>query len=183
MRITASGYARSRAETKPRILWWDSLLMAGLLWIAEDQIADAGHVLEGARVVADVEAARAGELHVEHRPHRARPRAHDHHPVGEEDRLVDGVGDEEHRLGLLVPDPLQLEVHLLARHRVQRAERLVHQQEARLEQQGPADRDPLLHAAGQLARVVVRESLEADQADPIPGHPLTLLAGARRLCR
>src|SRR6266853_2123712 len=131
MRITASRYARSRVETKPRILWWDSLLMARLLWLVEDQVADAAHVLDEARVLPDVEAARAVKRDVEHRPHPARPRAHDHHPVGEEDRLVDGVGDEEHRLGLLVPDPLQLEVHLLPRHRVERAERLVHQQEDR----------------------------------------------------
>src|SRR5258705_432405 len=61
MRITASGYARSRVETKPRILWWDSLLMARLLWLVEDQVADAAHVLDEARVLPDVEAPRAGQ--------------------------------------------------------------------------------------------------------------------------
>ncbi len=47
------------------------------------------------------------------------------------------------------PDALQLQVHVLARHRVQRAEGLVHQQHRGVVQQRPADRGALLHAAGQ----------------------------------
>ena len=42
----------------------------------------------------------------------------------------------------------KLEAHLVARQRVERRERLVHQQNIRIEQQRPGDGDALLHAAG-----------------------------------
>ena len=46
------------------------------------------------------------------------------------------------------PDALKLQVHVLARHGVESAERLVHQQDRRIVDKRTADRDPLLHAAG-----------------------------------
>ena len=58
----------------------------------------------------------------------------------------------------LLPDREQLEVEPLARHLVERAERLVHQQEGGLERERARDRDALLHAAGELPRVVVARS-------------------------
>ena len=45
----------------------------------------------------------------------------------------------------------------LAGHLVERAERLVHQQDRRLERERARDRDALLHPAGELVRVVARE--------------------------
>ena len=45
------------------------------------------------------------------------------------------------------PDLHQLEVHPLARHLVERPERLVHQQQLRVEGERAGDRDPLLHPA------------------------------------
>ena len=42
---------------------------------------------------------------------------------------------------------VQIDVELIARKRVERAEWLVHQQEPRIEQQRPAHRDTLAHAA------------------------------------
>ena len=70
---------------------------------------------------------------------------------------------QEHRLAALVPDPQQLEVHRLARHGVERAERLVHQQQRRLVHERAADADALLHAARQLVRVLALEAREPDQ--------------------
>ena len=52
---------------------------------------------------------------------------HHYHAIGQEYRLGNGVGDEKHGLFSLKPDSLKLKVHLLARHRVQRAEGLIHQ--------------------------------------------------------
>jgi len=59
-------------------------------------------------------------------------RRHDDHPVTEENGLGNRVRDERDRLARLAPDPLQLEVHRLARHRVERAEWLVHQEQGRI---------------------------------------------------
>ena len=73
----------------------------------------------------------------------------------------------DHQRGrrLLGPDPQQLEVEPLAGHVVEGAERLVEQQHRRLHHQRAGDRDPLSHAAGELARLGLLESLVADQRD------------------
>ena len=63
----------------------------------------------------------------------ARPRRHHRHPFGEIDRLLHVVGDEDHGLGRALPDAQQLGLHQRAGLRVERAERLVHQQDARIE--------------------------------------------------
>ena len=62
---------------------------------------------------------------------RPGPRRHHHHPVGEEHRLGDRVGDEHDGGAGLGADPHQLGLHPLAGHLVERAERLVHQQQPR----------------------------------------------------
>src|SRR5882672_11184099 len=59
-------------------------------------------------------------------PPRAR-REHDH-LVGEGDRLLEVVGDEEHGVARLRLEVQQLVLHLVARLDVQRAEGLVHQE-------------------------------------------------------
>ena len=75
-----------------------------------------------------------------------------------------------------VPDAQQLEVQPLTRHLVQGAERLVHQQQRRVERERAGDRDPLLHPAGELPWVVVLEALELDQLEQLPYARRTLLA-------
>ena len=50
------------------------------------------------------------------------------------------------------PEPHQQQVHLVARERVERAERLVHQQQAWVGCQRTHDRGALLHAARELSR-------------------------------
>src|SRR4030088_2647465 len=56
-------------------------------------------------------------------------------------------------------------LHLQAGLRIERAERLVHQEELGLHQQAARDTDALLHAAGELVGIVVLEAAEADQVD------------------
>ena len=78
-------------------------------------------------------------------------------------------------LRCVLPDPLQLEVHALARQRIERAERLVHQQDLRIARQRPADAGALLHAAGQLVGISVAEFAK-------PGHrkqPVDAIVGRR----
>ena len=72
-----------------------------------------------------------------------------------------------------LPDPQHLGVHPLAGHLVERAERLVHQQDGRLEGQRPGDRDALLHAARQLVGIVAEEVAELDEVEHLlrPARP------------
>ena len=71
-------------------------------------------------------------------------------------------------------DPLKLHVHLVARHRVERAERLVHEQDLGVVAQGPGDRDALAHAAGELARERLLEALQADELAELVRPPPAL---------
>ncbi len=82
--------------------------------------------------------------------------ADDEHPVGERDRLGDVVGDEYRRETMLAPDALEQPVHLHTRQRIESAERLVEQQNARPAHQGAGERDALSLAAGQDRGPVVR---------------------------
>src|SRR5436190_2617650 len=63
----------------------------------------------------------------------ARPGGHDHDPGAQEDGLGDAVGDEHDGRPRPPPDAHQLRVHSLAGHLVERPERLVHQEELRVE--------------------------------------------------
>ena len=85
-----------------------------------------------------------------------RPSLHDHDAVGEQHRLVEIVGDEQDGLAGAGVDVEQLGLHGLARLRVERAERLVHQQHLRVDGERARDADALLHAAGELMRAAVR---------------------------
>ena len=100
---------------------------------------------------------------------RPGPRAHHGDAIGQIDRLVDLMRDEQHGLARLAPDLQQLGLHVLARLRVERGERLVHQQHHRIRRQRPGQVDALLHAAGQLRRIVPLEAGEADQLDEMLG--------------
>jgi hypothetical protein len=79
------------------------------------------------------------------------------------------VRDEEDGRAGLAADPRQLELHALAGHLVQRAERLVHQQQRGPARQRAGDRHALLHAARELARPVVGELREPDQLEQLVG--------------
>src|ERR1700733_3276953 len=58
----------------------------------------------------------------------ARRARHHDNLVREEHRLGDAVRDEKYGLGVGEPEPLQLQIELIARHGVERTERFVHQQ-------------------------------------------------------
>ena len=64
-------------------------------------------------------------------------------------------GDAEHLVDLL-----QLDLHMLAQLLVERAERLVHQNEGRLEDERAGERDALLLAARELGRLAILELLQ-----------------------
>ena len=113
----------------------------------------------------------------------ARPRRHHDDAVGEQHRLVDAVRDEHDGLARREPQRLEVDAHLLARQRIERAERLVHQQQRRIVDQRAHDRGALAHAAGQLARIAVGELGEADAARAAPSRARDAAADRRRAAR
>src|SRR6476659_271235 len=93
--------------------------------------------------------------------------------VAHRDRLVEVVGDEEHRLLLLGPDREHFVFHQLARLHVERRERLVHEDDVGIEDERLRQADALPHPARELMRITVAECAEADALEP----RLRLLAG------
>ena len=111
------------------------------------------------------------------RPGRAR---HHRDAVAEHDRLVDRMGDEHHGLALVGPlhELQELLLQDLAGLRVERGERLVHQQDRRIDRERAHEADALLHAAGELIGILLLEAGEADEVEIVP-HAL-LDDGRRR---
>ena len=63
---------------------------------------------------------------------------------------------------------------------VERGERLVHEQDLRVVDEGGGERDALALAAGQLVRVAVLEGGQADPGQPVPGPLLASALGTPR---
>ena len=116
------------------------------------------------------------EIRVDDGLHPARTRRHHHHALGEIDRLLHVMGDENHCLGRGAPDAQQLALHERAGLRVERAEGLVHQQNAGVDGERARDGGALLHAARQLRGIVVLESMQPDEIDELAGARLALVA-------
>src|SRR6185295_17101424 len=125
------------------------------LHVAANQAADAAAMLDEGGRVGDVDRPRPRQIDGNRRDDAARCPAHHHDHVAEEDRFIDAVRDEERGLLVLLPDAEQLVAHRLASLRVERAERLVEQQDLRIDGERAGDADALPHAARQLVRAVV----------------------------
>src|SRR5262249_1749628 len=106
------------------------------------------------RILLAVDVARPPRIdrHDLHAP--APTRRHYDDSIGQLDRLVDVVRDEEYGLLLTLPHAYKLVLHPLARERVERREWLVHQQHARIDRERTSERDPLAHATRKLLRVL-----------------------------
>ncbi len=109
-----------------------------------------GGGLDAAQILELPQAARIGGQHQD--------------ALAEIGRLHDAVGHEEDRHLCRLPDVEQLFVEAVAGDLVERAEGLVHQQDARTRQQRARDRDPLSLAARELMRIGVLATGEADHA-------------------
>ncbi|GFJ96493.1 hypothetical protein Prum_101350 [Phytohabitans rumicis] len=104
----------------------------------------------------------------------ARRPGHGHHLVAEGQRLAQVVRHEDRgEVGALDPRLEEL-LHPYPQHRVERAERLVHQQQRRVGDQDAPELHALPHAAGQLPRVPVEPVAEADARGHL-GGPLAPL--------
>ena len=104
-------------------------------------------------------------------------RGHHEDAAADDACLLDGMGDEEHREVGVLPELEELLLHLAPGQRVERRERLVHQQDVRLHRHAPRDGHALLHAAGEHVRVGVLEPVELHLADVLPRDVVGFLAG------
>jgi len=80
----------------------------------------------------------------------SRPRRHDQHAIRQENRFVNAVRNEHDSIVQRDPKPLQVKVHLFARQRIERPERLVHHQEPGRLHERAADGDALPHPTRKL---------------------------------
>ena len=95
----------------------------------------------------------------------------DRDAVGHAHRLLLIVRDIEHGHAEALLDLLDLDLHLKAQILVERAQRLVHQHDRRVEDDRARERDALLLAARELMRMAVAEAAEPHQLER-PPHPL-----------
>src|SRR2546425_9202824 len=121
--------------------------------------------------------ARVVQGEVQHRLDPPGARRHDGDPRREEERLVQAVGHEDHGLARPAPDVQEPLPHEHARLLVEGAEGLIHQEDLCVDRERAADRDALLHAPGELARVLAREPLEAERAEEVRRDRAPALGG------
>jgi hypothetical protein len=138
---------------------------------------------------------RAADVLVRRQPRQAAPRAgprqvdadrradraagvERHDAVGEEHGLVDVVRDEKRRAAIAGDEARELVLERRACERIERAERLVEEQEARLGREAARDGDALAHAARELARALLRRDREADEPHPVCRPDAPPLGGA-----
>ena len=81
------------------------------------------------------------------------------------------MGDHHDGLAELALEPEELVLQPHPDHRVDRAERLVHEQHRRVRGQRPGHADPLPLTAGELVRVAVavRRRVQADELEQLVG--------------
>jgi len=94
--------------------------------------------------------------------------AKNHHPIGQIDRLLDVVGDDQDAFGgegSRVPEVVDLARRVFGGEHVEGAERLIHEERLGLQHKGPGEAHPLLHAAGELLRIGVFKAVEAHDVD------------------
>ena len=92
----------------------------------------------------------------------------------EQHGLLDVVRDHHDRVAELHADLHDAVLQMRARQRVERAERLVEQQYLRLHGQRTRDADALLHAAGNLGRLLVARLRHVHELE-IAQRPLVTL--------
>src|SRR5581483_2663257 len=134
---------------------------------AAEKLPARTRVVAELRRIQHADRARPRQIDIHDSRDRRRPLREHHDAVGQENGLRYAVRHEDHRLAPRFPQALQLYVHALAGHGVERTERLVHQEHGWIVQQGSRDRRALLHAAGKLARIAVLEAAEAHEADEL----------------
>src|SRR5215475_14939212 len=116
-------------------------------WLAPEHLPQFGTAFSKIGMDADVAAhARAGDRRIDDGADPPGGGVEHKDAVGEDQRLVDAVGDEDHRRAGPRPYGEEVLLQLLTRLRVERAEGLVHEDENGFAHERARDADPLLHA-------------------------------------
>src|SRR4029079_7509439 len=136
LRIPSSRTANSQSANMARLMTIgqpSSLVYRRTLAVMAslDRFSQPAHLAIEAFVLHHRDVAWAREIDVRLLDDRRRPPPHYQHSVGEERRLANAVGDEDHGFSVCLPDAQELNAHLVAGEGVQRAERLVPQHNAR----------------------------------------------------
>ena len=108
------------------------------------------------------------------------PIGHQHDCRREPRDLGGGMADIDKRHPAVVAQTLEIRQDLVLAGIVERGQRLVHQQQARLRQQRAADRDALLFAARQPPRPAGEQRFDPEQFNDLVEPGLTWVGAARR---
>src|SRR5437879_1050275 len=119
-----------------------------------------------------VEIARPRQVDVEHLADPARRGRHENYSIGETGGFTDVMRDENDRFAPLLPNPLDVAVKLLPRHRIERGERFVHPEHTRVRTKRPRPRAARARpaASGETISIHDRQSV-SPAVDPavLPG--------------
>ena len=96
---------------------------------------------------------------------------HDRDTAADTDRLVQIVRDEDRGLVQFGRERQELLLKPAPNQRIQRGERLIHQQDLGVRRERPGEPDPLLHAPRQLAGEAVLVTVEIDETEAALGRP------------
>src|SRR5262249_36910107 len=119
------------------------------------------------RSLADGKIARTSKRNLDLGDNLRGTASHDEHAIGKQHGLADAVGHEQHGFTIALPELEQHDVHVVAGDGVERAERLVHEQDARIGNERARERYPLAHAAGELPRALVDCIVEMHEAQQL----------------
>ena len=89
-------------------------------------------------------------------------------PIGQENRFLDVVGDDQDALGRErpgVPEIVDFAAKILGGEHVERAERFVQKEHFGLDHERARETDALLHPAGKLSGVGALKPVEPDEVD------------------
>src|SRR5438093_1404814 len=126
----------------------NTTFVAGRFLLANaETLPDVLYIGNKSDVVSDSGRSRPRQINFHDLGYLPRARRHDDHPVSEENRLRNTVGDKKNRLFGLAPDVHELQVHFIPRDGVQGSKRFVHEQQRRIVDEGAADGDSLLHSS------------------------------------
>ena len=107
-------------------------------------------------------------------------RVHHRDPVRERQRLVLVVRDVHERHSEPLLQRAQLPAQLNAKLGVEIGQRLVEQQDLRLQDERASDGDALLLSAGELVRPALSQTREADELEDVGHATLAIFAGHAR---
>jgi hypothetical protein len=112
-------------------------------WRVWNSLPPLHRVVEGVGVELGLDLTRMGREHEDTR--------------ADDDRLLDRMGDKKHRELRVLPELQQFLLHLAPGQRVERGERLVHEQDIGLHGHGACNGHALLQTAGQCMWVGIPE--------------------------